>query len=361
MLAGKGDAPAGERLPRGRHLAHRNRRNGRSAPSPSAVPIWDPSICIQCNKCALVCPHAAIRAKVYDPDRLAGAPDGFRSSDPCAVKEFAGKSYTIQVAPEDCTGCNLCVVVCPAKDKRQPEAQGPEHGAAFARCVERERAHYSFFLESARGRAQRSRAHRRQDVAASSQPLFEYSGACAGCGETPYVKLLTQLFRRPGAHRQRHRLLVDLRRQPADHAVRTNARRTRPGLVQLAVRGQRRVRPGLPPGRRYAGPRARGRAPAAKLADVGDTLWCASSLQAIQDADADIEEQPATERGRASDCATTLSPSIKDRRRADEDPQELAGSWPTTSCARACGLVGGDGWAYDIGYGGLDHVLGLGT
>src|SRR4030095_4764110 len=147
------------------------------------IPVWDSKVCIQCNQCALVCPHAAIRAKVYEDSTLADAPSTFKST---AYKgaEYKGKMFTIQVAPEDCTGCNLCVNVCPAKDRTNPkhkainmEPQAPLRDA--------ERTNYDFFLNL----PELDRADVvRLDHKGSQflEPLFEYSGACAGCGETPY-------------------------------------------------------------------------------------------------------------------------------------------------------------------------------
>ncbi|HEY4591614.1 MAG TPA: 2-oxoacid:acceptor oxidoreductase family protein, partial [Thermoanaerobaculia bacterium] len=155
------------------------------------IPFWDPDVCIQCNQCALVCPHAAIRAKVCAPAALGNAPAGFRSR-PYKAPDLKGMDYVLQVAPEDCTGCGLCVEICPAKNKAEPrrkainlEPQRP------LREVESE--HFRFFLdlpEVDRTKVTRIDAKGSQFL----QPLFEFSGACAGCGETPYVKLLTQLF-----------------------------------------------------------------------------------------------------------------------------------------------------------------------
>src|SRR3954469_9079836 len=155
------------------------------------IPVWDPKICIQCNQCALVCPHATIRAKVYEPAALEGAPPGFKSTGYKGL-EFKGKSFTIQVAPEDCTGCGLCVNVCPAKDRTNPK-----HKAIDMRpqepLREPERVNYSFFLDLPEiGRGDLARVDHKSSQLL--EPLFEYSGACAGCGETPYIKLLTQLF-----------------------------------------------------------------------------------------------------------------------------------------------------------------------
>src|ERR1041385_6426412 len=147
------------------------------------IPVWDPKICIQCNQCALVCPHAAIRAKVYDDTSLDQAPETFKSTA-YRAPEYKGKMFTIQVAPEDCTGCNLCVNVCPAKDRTNPKHKAINMEPQ-APLRDNERANYDFFL----GLPELDRADVvRLDHKGSQflEPLFEYSGACAGCGETPY-------------------------------------------------------------------------------------------------------------------------------------------------------------------------------
>ncbi|HYN37255.1 MAG TPA: pyruvate:ferredoxin (flavodoxin) oxidoreductase, partial [Actinomycetota bacterium] len=155
------------------------------------IPIWDPDICIDCGKCAIVCPHATIRMKVYDPELLADAPDTFQSKD-FRSKELAGHRMTIQVAPDDCTGCGVCVDVCPAKSKSEVRHKAinmepvTEHRHA-------ERPNWDFFLDI----PELDRDLLAHDSVKTSQtlaPLFEFSGACAGCGETPYLKLITQLF-----------------------------------------------------------------------------------------------------------------------------------------------------------------------
>jgi pyruvate-ferredoxin/flavodoxin oxidoreductase len=154
------------------------------------IPVWDESICIQCNKCSLICPHAAIRPKVYEPAKLAGAPATFKSTD-YKGNEFKGMKYSLQVAPEDCTGCGICVSVCPAKDKSNPKHKAidltPQTPLRAA-----EAKNYKFFLALPAP----DRTTLKGDVKGSQfmEPLFEYSGACAGCGETPYIKLVTQLF-----------------------------------------------------------------------------------------------------------------------------------------------------------------------
>ena len=155
------------------------------------IPVWEPDICIQCGKCAFVCPHAVIRMKVYDPAALAGAPDTFLSTD-ARFKEFPGMKYTLQVAPEDCTGCGLCVEACPVKDKRQVGRKAINM-AAQPPIREREAANWDFFLDL----PEVDRAQISLSSIKNSQlmiPLFEFSGACSGCGETPYIKLVSQLF-----------------------------------------------------------------------------------------------------------------------------------------------------------------------
>ena len=155
------------------------------------IPAWDPDVCIQCGKCAMVCPHGVIRIKVYDEGELAGAPETFKSTAG-RDREWAGLKYTIQVAPEDCTGCGICVDVCPAKNKSQPRFKAINM-VPQPPLRESERANWDFFL----GIPEHDRRHlkinsiRQQQI---QQPLFEFSGACSGCGETPYIKLATQLF-----------------------------------------------------------------------------------------------------------------------------------------------------------------------
>ena len=155
------------------------------------IPVWDDSICIQCGKCALVCPHASIRIKVYDKKELAGAPSAFKSTD-YRGKEYEGMKYSIQVAPEDCTGCELCFEVCPVKNKAETRLKALNMSPQPA-LREQERANWDFFLTL----PEADRTTAKVDTIKGSQflqPLFEFSGACSGCGETPYIKLVTQLF-----------------------------------------------------------------------------------------------------------------------------------------------------------------------
>ena len=155
------------------------------------VPVWDEDLCIQCGKCVMVCPHAVIRSKVYHHTLLELAPPSFKSRE-ARLPEWKGLNYTLQVAVEDCTGCGICVDVCPVRNKSEARLKAinmrpqPE-------LRESERKNWDFFLSIPdRERRQLSFANVRETQVA--QPLFEFSGACAGCGETPYIKLLTQLF-----------------------------------------------------------------------------------------------------------------------------------------------------------------------
>jgi len=155
------------------------------------IPIWQPDLCIQCGQCALACPHATIRMKAFEPSALEGAPEGFLSAD-WRGKEYPGWKMAIQVAPDDCTGCGMCVDVCPAKDKEQPKRKAINMEPILDH-IDREAANWDFFL----GIPEIDRAQVKIDTIKGSQlllPLFEFSGACAGCGETPYVKLITQFF-----------------------------------------------------------------------------------------------------------------------------------------------------------------------
>ncbi len=341
MLANKGDLlpvsafPADGTWPTGtakwekRNIAHE-------------IPVWDDAICIQCNKCAMVCPHAAIRAKVYGPEHISTAPPTFRTTD-YRGKEYAGLKYTIQVAPEDCTGCTLCVMVCPAKDKSNPRHKAIDMHPQRA-LRETERANYAFFLDL----PEADRRNVKLDVKNVQllEPLFEYSGACAGCGETPYVKLLTQLF--------------------GDRVLMANAT------------GCSSIYGGNLPTTPYATNRE-GRGPAwsnslfEDNAEFGLGLRLALDQHAshartllkrltpqigdrlvveLLEASQKDEEGIDTQRGRLETLRERLlKVSDADARRLDDIADYLVD--------KSVWIVGGDGWAYDIGYGGLDHVLAM--
>ena len=307
------------------------------------IPAWDEKICIQCNKCAFVCPHAAIRAKVYEPSRLEEAPAGFRSMDYKAA-EFKGHKYTIQVAPQDCTGCNLCVMVCPAKDKANPKQKALDM-TPLAPVLEAEKKHYDFFLalpDPPRDRLLHI------DVKSSqfASPLIEYSGACAGCGETPYLKLLTQLFG--------DRLLIsnatgcssiyggNLPTTPYT----TNADGRGPAwnnsLFEDTAEFGLGFRLSVDNLTRQAADLVMRLAP-----QLGDTL-VRELLAADQARESDIEAQ----RRRVSALrAKLVSIDTPESRRLALLADYLV--------KKSVWLIGGDGWAYDIGFGGLDHVLSM--
>jgi pyruvate-ferredoxin/flavodoxin oxidoreductase len=342
MLAGKGDLlpvsafPPDGTWPTG--TAKWEKRN-----LAVEIPIWDADLCIQCNKCAMVCPHAAIRTKIYPAAAAAGAPDGFKKAE-WRSKEEPGTLYTVQVAPEDCTGCGLCVAVCPAKDKARPRHKAIDMEPQEPHLA-RERAAFGFFLEL----PEPDRTRVRLDVKGAQllEPLFEFSGACAGCGETPYVKLLTQLF--------------------GDRALIANATGcssiyggnlpTTPYTTNREGRGpawsnslfEDNAEFGL--GFRLALDAHRGQA--RRLVErlrpsLGDGL-----------ADELLAAPPQGELGIAAERARVAR--LRERLAAIDSPDarrlETLADWLVE---KSVWIVGGDGWAYDIGYGGLDHVLALG-
>jgi pyruvate-ferredoxin/flavodoxin oxidoreductase len=304
------------------------------------IPVWDEKICIQCNKCAFVCPHAAIRAKVYAPDALAGAPATFKSTDFRGL-DFKGQKYTIQIAPEDCTGCNLCVMVCPAKDKSNPKHKSIDM-APMAPLREPERENYRFFL----GLPEPDRTTMKMDLKGSQflTPLFEYSGACSGCGETPYVKLMTQLFG--------DRILVA--NATGCSSIYGGNLPTTPYTVDGTGRGpawsnslfEDNAEFGF--GMRLAVDHLTSEAKVllgTLSGKVGDNL-VKELLAADQSNEAGIAAQREHVVALRKALASIKGPeSVRLQQIADYLVRKNV--W----------IVGGDGWAYDIGYGGLDHVL----
>jgi pyruvate-ferredoxin/flavodoxin oxidoreductase len=305
------------------------------------IPVWDSRVCVQCNQCALVCPHAAIRAKVYDEGALTDAPATFKSTA-YRGNEHKGKLYTIQVAPEDCTGCNLCVNVCPAKDRTNPKHKAIDmHPQAPLR--DPERVNYDFFL----GLPEVDRTEITRIDHKSSQffePLFEYSGACAGCGETPYLKLLTQLFG--------DRLLIanatgcssiyggNLPTTPYT----TNRDGRGPAWSNSLFEDNAEFGFGFRLALDAHVASARGLVQQLGL-QIGDGLGTA-----LLDADQTGEAGLAAQRDRVVALRRRLAGlDSAEARRLETLADYLV--------KKSVWLVGGDGWAYDIGYGGLDHVL----
>jgi len=308
------------------------------------IPVWDEKICIQCNKCAMVCPHAAIRAKLFEPEALKGAPATFKSVDFKAT-EWKGYKYTIQVAPEDCTGCTLCMMVCPAKDKSNPKHKSLDM-APQAPLREPERANYEFFLDLPE--VDRSKL-RIADVKSVQflQPLFEYSGACAGCGETPYIKLLTQLFgdRTMIANATGCSSIYGGNLPTTPYTVNRDGRG--PTWSNSLFEDNAEFGLGMRLGVDHHEITAKTLLKALE-AEAGADL-AGEILAADQGTEAGI----AAQRARVAELVKRLkqSPKVEAKRLA---------SLADYLVRKSVWIVGGDGWAYDIGYSGLDHVLAVG-
>ncbi len=339
MMAGKGDLlPVSAFPPDGTWPPATTRWEKRNIAID--IPVWDEELCIQCNKCALVCPHAAIRAKVYDPAALDGAPATFKAVD-YKAKDFEGQKYTIQVAPEDCTGCTLCVKVCPAKDKSNPKHKALNMELQMP-LREYEAANFEFFLEL----PEVDRTKVKVDVKGSQffQPLFEYSGACEGCGETPYVKLLTQLFgdRALIGNATGCSSIYGGNLPTAPYAINHDGRGPswNNSLFEDAAEFSFGFRLAVDQNRERAVRLLKNLA-----GNIGESL-VDEILEASQEDEAGI----AAQRERVA--------ALRDKLDAMDDSgaKQLA-NLADYFVKKSVWGVGGDGWAYDIGYGGLDHVL----
>jgi pyruvate-ferredoxin/flavodoxin oxidoreductase len=317
------------------------------------IPAWEPDVCIQCARCSLVCPHAAIRVKAYDEKYLKDAPKTFKSAD-AKGKEFAGMKFTVQVAPEDCTGCGLCVANCPAQEKdkdKQPTGKKAINMTLQEPLRLQERDNYEYFLSIPNTDP---KLFKTDSVKGSQliQPLFEYSGACAGCGETPYVKLLTQLF--------------------GDRAMIGNAT------------GCSSIYGGNLPTTPYT-KRADGRGPIWSNSLFEDCAEFSMGMRLTVDK---FKERALTLLAKVAEAGCVdkkLAEEIRTATLADETQQsaieqqrarvaKLKEQCTKSDCAdckqllivadylirKSVWALGGDGWAYDIGYGGLDHVLASG-
>jgi pyruvate-ferredoxin/flavodoxin oxidoreductase len=308
------------------------------------IPVWDEKTCIQCLKCVAICPHATIRAKVYEPEQLNGAPATFKSVA-SRVPEFKGLTFTLQVAAEDCTGCSICVDVCPAKNKTETKLKAINmRPQAPLRAAEHENWNYFLGLPEMDRRKIKTTVLRQQQIL---QPLFEFSGACTGCGETPYIKMLTQLF--------------------GDRAIIANAT------------GCSSIYGGNLPTTPYAKDRC-GRGP----------TWCNSLFEDNAEFGLGICASLDKQTKFAEELLKNLSPKVGDElvvkilladqsdeagifeqreriaalkeklQKLDSPEAKLLLPIADQLVKKSVWIVGGDGWAYDIGYGGLDHVLASG-
>jgi pyruvate-ferredoxin/flavodoxin oxidoreductase len=310
------------------------------------VPVWEPDLCIECGKCVFVCPHSAIRAKVFDADNLADAPEGFKHI-PAKFKEMPDRLYTIQVAVEDCTGCRLCVEVCPAKDKSAPARKSLNMHPQLP-IRERERANWDYFLKLPD--VQKNGAVKFDNVKNVQllQPLFEFSGACAGCGETPYISLLTRLF--------------------GDRACIANATGcssiyggnlpTTPYTINAEGRGPAwsnslfednaefglGMRMALDHQAAYARELVKRLRPL-----VGDAL-ADGLLSTDQTNNCGVNTQRELVSALKAKLSSSFAPEVRDLL-----------SVADALVRKSVWIVGGDGWAYDIGFGGLDHVVASGA
>jgi pyruvate-ferredoxin/flavodoxin oxidoreductase len=309
------------------------------------IPIWDKDICIQCGQCSLVCPHAAIRLKIYDADAIKDAPATFKSAE--AKAEFKGQFATIQVAPEDCTGCGTCVHVCPVKSKTEEGKKAINLQDKIAN-LQAEKANWEYFLSI----PDYDRTEVKAGTIKGSQlllPLFEFSGACGGCGETPYIKLITQLF--------------------GDRMMIANAT------------GCSSIYGGNLPSTPYTS-NAEGYGPCWSNSLFEDAAEFGMGMRL------GVDQQQAFAReileGAKDKLGAALVENILNNKQETEEEIAQQRKWVAEVKAMAegcdCGcekskllaasaeymirrsnwIIGGDGWAYDIGYGGLDHVIASG-
>ncbi|AGF53065.1 pyruvate oxidoreductase [Synechocystis sp. PCC 6803] len=308
------------------------------------IPVWDPDVCVQCGKCVIVCPHAVIRGKVYEEAELANAPVSFKFTN-AKDHDWQGSKFTIQVAPEDCTGCGICVDVCPAKNKSQPRLRAINMAPQLP-LREQERENWDFFLDLPnpdRLSLNLNKISHQQ----MQEPLFEFSGACAGCGETPYLKLVSQLFG--------DRMLVanatgcssiyggNLPTTPWAQNAEGRGPAWSNSLFEDNAEFGLGFRVAIDKQTEFAGELLKTFA-----GELGDSL-VSEILNNAQTTEADIFEQ------------RQLVEQVKQRLQNLETPQaQMFLSVADYLVKKSVWIIGGDGWAYDIGYGGLDHVLASG-
>ncbi len=308
-----------------------------------SVPTWDPDLCIQCGKCAMVCPHAAIRAKAYPAESLNGCPAEFQSKE-FKSRDLKDHLYTIQVAPDDCTGCQLCVSVCPAKDKQNASRKAINMTPIDA-ILEKEQANYRYFLEL----PEPDTSGMRIDVKSTqlNRPLFEYSGACTGCGETPYIKLLTQLMG--------DRLLIA--NATGCSSIYGGNLPTTPYAVNDEGRGPAWSNSLFEDNAEFGfGMRMAVNYKAKLAAELVTKLAPALGddvVNQLLNSPQDTEIAIRAQRERVQ--------ALKDKISSIDSPEaRLLLPVADYLVKKSVWCIGGDGWAYDIGFGGLDQVLASG-
>ena len=347
IMAGHGDSlPVSKLPPDGTYPSGTTRFEKRNIAF--EVPVWEPDICIQCGKCLLVCPHSVIRSKLVDEPDLGGKPDGFKHAR-ARWREFPGKQYTLQISVDDCTGCTLCVESCPAKDKSHVGRKAINMISRLE-IPNEDLTHWDFFLGlpdvTRDGGASVLNYSKIKDVQLKD-PLFEFSGACAGCGETPYIKVLTQLFGDRALMANATGCSSIYGGNLPTTPYTTNADGRGPtwnsSLFEDAAEFGMGMRMAVDKQNEYAHELV------AKFrddigADLADAL-----LSADQSTDEGIEAQRERVAKLKSKIAKHKEPEALDLLRVADQ-----------LVSRSVWIVGGDGWAYDIGFGGLDHVLASG-
>jgi pyruvate-ferredoxin/flavodoxin oxidoreductase len=308
------------------------------------IPVWDAKVCIQCLKCVVICPHATIRAKVYEPGALAGAPATFKSTD-ARVPEWKGLKFSLQIAAEDCTGCELCVDVCPARNKTEAKLKAINmQPQAPLRAAEHENWNFFLGLPEMDRRKIKPTVLRQQQV---MRPLFEFSGACAGCGETQYIKLLTQLFGDRAAIANATGCSSIYGGNLPTTPYCSNAEGRGPtwcnSLFEDNAEFGLGFRVSIDKQKEFAGELLKKLAP-----QIGDDV-VAAILHADQSDEAGIYEQ--------RERIAVLKQKLQ---KLNSPEAKLLLGLAGQLVRRSVWIVGGDGWAYDIGYGGLDHVLASG-
>ena len=309
------------------------------------VPVWEPDICIQCGKCVMVCPHATIRAKVFDPALMENAPEGFEAVD-ARWKEFRGQKYTLQVAVEDCTGCTLCVESCPVTDKKDPNRKAINMRPQLP-LREKGRRDWDFFLELPEPPRFGVIKYNNVKNIQLLDPLFEFSSACPGCGETPYIRLMTQLF--------------------GDRVVVANATGcssiyggnlpTTPWSINKDGRGPAWSNSLFEDNAEFGLGMA--------LTRDKQTEYARELVEHMRDvigddlADRLLTTDQSNEEGIAKQRQNVAELKAKLEGMDSFEAKDLL-SLADMLVRRGVWILGGDGWAYDIGYGGLDHVLASG-